>query len=318
MSRGLEGKVALVTGASSGGTGRSIAVRFAAEGAKVAVTARSEDGLRETLAAIEDVGSVGLVLPADLGDPDGGRTTLVEATEATLGPIDILVNNAMGTIFKPLAEWTLADMDEMQQINVWAPWLLMGQVLPGMRARGRGWILNLTSSVAELPPGPPYGPVAKAGYAGYATTKAALSRLTLVAAAETEGQGIAVNALTPQASIATPAITRSGYIQALVGSDDVSWVFEPVDTMAEAALALCSGDPDVLTGRIAYSLQLLLELDRPVHDLRGEELVPGFQPADLPPRIRRQIEFHRVVGGPDALAFNRPSTPLPAALAPLA
>jgi NAD(P)-dependent dehydrogenase (short-subunit alcohol dehydrogenase family) len=240
---------------------------------------------------------------------------LVDATEAALGPVDILVNNAMGTIFKPIAEWTLADMDEMQQINVWTPWLLMGQVLPGMRARGHGWILNLTSSAAEFPPGPPYGAVAKAGYAGYGSTKAALSRLTLAAAAETEGQGIAVNALTPQAAVGTPAIRSSGYVEALVGSDDVSWVFEPLDAMAEAALALCSGDPDVLTGRIAYSLQLLLELNRPVFDLRGEELVPDFQPPDLPPRIRRQIEFHRSFGGPDEHAFDRPSTPLPAALA---
>jgi NAD(P)-dependent dehydrogenase (short-subunit alcohol dehydrogenase family) len=315
MGRSLEGRVALVTGASSGGTGRSIAVRFAAEGATVAINARSEAGLRETLAAIESVGSVGLVLPADLSDPGGGRMALVETTESTFGPIDILVNNAMGTIFKPIAEWTLADMDEMQQINVWTPWLLMGQLLPGMRARGRGWILNLTSSAAEFPPGPPYGPVAKAGYAGYGSTKAALSRLTLAAAAETEGQGVAVNALTPQAAIATPAIVSSGYVEALVGSDDVGWVFEPVDAIAEAALALCSGDPGVLTGRIAYSLQLLLELNRPVFDVRGEDLVPGFQPADLPPRIRRQIEFHRSFGGPDELAFNRPSTPLPAALA---
>ena len=312
--RSLEGKVALVTGASSGGTGRSIAVRFAAEGAKVAVTARSAEGLRETLASIEDVGSSGLVLPVDLSDPDGGRMELVAATEEAFGPIDIVVNNAMGTIFKPVAEWTLADMDEMQQINVWTPWLLMGQVLPGMRARGRGWILNLTSSAAELPPGPPYGPVAKMGYGGYGTTKAALSRLTLIAAAETEDEPVAVNALTPQASISTPAIVASGYVEALVGSDDASWVFEPVETMAEAALALCTGDPMVLTGRIAYSLQLLLELQRPVYDLRGEALVPGFQPADLPPRIRRQIEFHRNIGGPDELAFNRPSTPLPAGL----
>jgi NAD(P)-dependent dehydrogenase (short-subunit alcohol dehydrogenase family) len=313
MGRSLEGRVALVTGASSGGTGRAIAVRFAAEGAKVAVTARTEEGLRETLAAIEDVGSSGLVLPVDLGDPDGGRMELVAATEAALGPVDIVVNNAMGTIFKPIADWTLAEMDEMQQINVWTPWLLMGQVLPGMRERGRGWILNLTSSAAELPPGPPYAPLASAGYAGYATTKAALSRLTLAAAAETEGEGIAVNALTPQASISTPVIVASGYVEALAGGD-ASWVFEPVETMAEAALALCSSDPRELTGRIAYSLQLLLELQRPVYDLRGASLVPDFQPIDLPPRIRRQIEFHRSIGGPDERAFDRPSTPLPASL----
>jgi NAD(P)-dependent dehydrogenase (short-subunit alcohol dehydrogenase family) len=313
MGRSLEGRVALVTGASQGGTGRSVAIRFAAEGAKVAITARNEEGLRETLAAIEDVGSTGLALPADLGDPDGARTTLVDATEAELGPVDILVNNAMAPIFKPAEQWTLAEMDAVQQVNVWTPWLLMARVLPGMRVRGRGWILNITSSAAELPAGPPYGLLGNAGYAGYATTKAALNRLTIAVAGECEGQGIAVNALTPQASIATPVIVASGAIEALVGGDP-SWVFEPVDTMAEAALALCSGDPDILTGRIAYSLQLLVELDRPAFDLRGEELVADFQPADLPARIRRQMEFHRSIGGPDELAFNRPSTPWPTAM----
>jgi NAD(P)-dependent dehydrogenase (short-subunit alcohol dehydrogenase family) len=220
----------------------------------------------------------------------------------------------MGTIFKPVDEWTLSDIDEMHQINVYAPWLLMGEVMPGMRARGRGWILNLTSSAAELPPGPPWGFVAKAGYAGYSTTKAALNRLTVTAAAEAEGQGIAVNALTPGASISTDSIVASGAMARMVGEDGLEWVFEPVDAMAEAALALCTGDPDVLTGRIAYSLQLLVELDRPVHDLRGDDLVEGFQPQDLPRRIRRQWQFHRDIGGPDEQAFARSSTPLPDAL----
>ncbi|HEX4862864.1 MAG TPA: SDR family NAD(P)-dependent oxidoreductase [Acidimicrobiales bacterium] len=314
MGRILEGKVALVTGASQGGTGRSVAIRFAAEGARVAVTARDRNGLEETLAAIESVGSTGIVLPADLGDPNGSRTFLVDATQEALGPIDILVNNAMAADFKPIEDWTLEQLDIVQQVNVWAPWLLSGQVLPGMRDRGRGWILNLTSSAAELPPGPPYGLLAKAGYGTYGVTKAAINRLTLIAAAENEGRGVAVNALTPQAAIATPVIIESGAVAALAGDGDPSWMFEPVDTMAEAALALCSGDPDVLTGRIAYSLQLLVELGRPVYDLRGTKLVDGFQPHDLPNQIRRQYEFHLTSGGPDMLALNRPSTPLPAAI----
>ena len=315
MGRSLEGKVALVTGASQGGTGRSVAIRFAAEGAKVAVTARDRIGLEETLAAIEAVGSTGIVLRADLGNPNGARTSLVDAAEKALGPIDILVNNAMAAEFKPVEEWTLEQLDRIQQVNVWAPWLLMGQVLPGMRDRGQGWILNLTSSAAELPPGPPYGALAKAGYGTYGVTKAAINRLTLIAAAENEGRGVAVNALTPQAAIATPMIMESGAVAALAGDGDASWMFEPVDTMAEAALALCSGDPDVLTGRIAYSLQLLVELRRPVYDLRGTTLVEGSQPDDLPTQIRRQYSFHLTSGGPDMRALNRPSTPMPPAIA---
>jgi NAD(P)-dependent dehydrogenase (short-subunit alcohol dehydrogenase family) len=183
-----------------------------------------------------------------------------------------------------------------------------------MRERRRGWILNLTSASAELPPGPPFGQVARDGYWSYGATKAAINRLTVAAAAETEGVGIAVNALAPQATIATPAVLGSGVIEAAAGGADIMHLFEPVETMAEAALALCSGDPDVLTGRIAYSLQLLVELDRPVYDLSGTTLMDDVQPADLPDKIRGQIEFHHSTGGPHRSAFDRPWTPLPAAI----
>ena len=86
--------MALVTGASKGGTGTAIAVRLAAEGARVAITARSVDGLERTRARIEEAGGKCLVLPSDLSDPHGARTELVARTEAELGPVDILVNNA--------------------------------------------------------------------------------------------------------------------------------------------------------------------------------------------------------------------------------
>ena len=313
MGRSLEGKVALVTGASQGGTGTAIATRFAAEGAKVAIVARNEAGLRDTLAAIEAVGGTGLVLPADLGDHEA-RMALIPETERVLGPVDILVNDAMNPIFKPVEQYTLEDLDAVAQVNLWAPWLMSAQVLPGMRERGRGWILNLTSSAAEHPTGPPYGMLAGAMYGSYSVSKAALNRLTTITAAETEGQGIAVNALTPQASVATPVIVASGHVDALAGGGDASWIFEPLDAMAEAALALCSGDPSVLTGRIAYSLQLLLELDRPMYDLTGTDLVDGWQPADLPAKIRRKLEFHHTNGGPGPEAFDRPQTPWPPAL----
>ena len=125
MARSCDGLVALVTGASRGGTGRSVAIRLAAEGAKVGITARSEDGLQETLARIEEVGGAGLVMPCDLGDPDGGRATLVERTEAAFGPIDILVNNAVAHALKPVDQGTIEELERYQHVNVWAPWLHM-------------------------------------------------------------------------------------------------------------------------------------------------------------------------------------------------
>jgi NAD(P)-dependent dehydrogenase (short-subunit alcohol dehydrogenase family) len=299
--------VALVTGASQGGTGRSVAIRFAAEGAKVGITARSEEGLAETLGLIEEVGGVGLVLPCDLGDPKGGRADLVAKTEAAFGPIDILVNNAVAHALKPVDEWSIEELEEYAHVNLWAPWLHMSQVLSGMRERGRGWILNLTSFSGELPPGPPFAFKAKDGSSMYGATKAALNRLTVAAAGENEGQGIAVNALTPQCAIATPRVQAGGLV---AGAE----LFEPVETMAEAALALCTGDPSVLTGRIAFSLQLLLELDRPVYDLRGKELMDGWQPDDLVEVIRAQEAFHEGNSWPRAFDFHRVHTPRPAVL----
>ena len=237
------------------------------------------------MARIEEIGGEGLVLPADLGDPDGGRATLVERTEAAFGPIDILVNNAVAHSLKPFDQWTIEELETYAHVNLWAPWLLMSQVMPGMRGRGRGWIVNLTSFSGELPPGPPFVFKAKDGSSMYGATKAALNRLTVAAAGENEGQGIAVNALTPQCAISTPGVLASGLV---LNAE----LFEPVETMAESALALCTGDRSLLTGRIAFSLQLLLELDRPVYDLHGKDLVESWQPADLARVIRAQQDLH--------------------------
>lgn len=304
--RACEGKVALVTGASKGGTGTAIAVRLAAEGAAVAITARSLDGLDATRDRIEEFGGTCVVLPADLSDPAGGRRELVTQVEETLGPVDILVNNAAYGGYLPFEQTSHEQLEQSLQVNLWAPWELMSAVVGGMRERGSGAILNLTTFAAELPPGPPF-PTNKPSKAGfvYGAPKAALNRLTIAAASECEGQGIAVNALAPQAAIATPALVEAGWVD--------TTMFEPLDTMAEAALALCTGDASMLTGRLAFSLQLLVELDRPVRDLLGRALVEGWQPADLPAVIAAQEQSLAGRGWPDAYTFGRSHSPRPAA-----
>ncbi|MBU3700527.1 MAG: SDR family oxidoreductase [Acidimicrobiia bacterium] len=298
------GVTAIVTGASKGGTGTAIALRLAAEGAKVAITARSVDGLEETRDRIERAGGTCLVIPLDLADPDGGRTTLVERVEAELGPVDVLVNNAAVNGYVPFNQVTQHDLERNLQVNLWAPWELMKGVIGGMRQRRRGWILNLTSFAAELPPGPPF-PSNKPATGGfqYGASKAALNRLTVAAASETYGEGIAVNALTPQAAIATPSLIEAGWISGPM--------FEPLETMAEAALALCTGDPSILTGRIAFSLQLLLEFERPVRDLSGRDLIDGWQPSDLAKVIAGQEQNLAESGWPDAYSFGRRHSPRP-------
>ncbi|MDE0492324.1 MAG: SDR family NAD(P)-dependent oxidoreductase [Acidimicrobiaceae bacterium] len=302
--RQCEGQVALVTGASKGGTGTAIALRLAAEGARVAITARSVDGLEATQDRIRESGGQCVVLPSDLSDPHGARTKLVERTEAALGPVDILVNNAAVGGYGSFESVPAGRLERALQVNLWAPWLLTAEVIGGMRERGHGAILNLTTFSAELPPGPPF-PTNKPSKAGamYGATKAALNRLTVSVASECEGQGIAVNALAPQGAIATPSLVAAGWVEGVM--------FEPLETMAEAALALCTGDPDRLTGRIAFSLQLLVELRRPVFDLLGESLVDGWQPEDLPDIISRQQQSVAGRGWPDAYTFGRVHSPRP-------
>jgi NAD(P)-dependent dehydrogenase (short-subunit alcohol dehydrogenase family) len=293
--------VALVCGASQGGTGTGLAVRLAAEGAKVAITARSVEGLERTKARIDAVGGEALVMPTDFAEPDGDRATLVQRTEEAFGPVDILVYGPVGHTLKGVHEFTLDELRGYAEVNLWAPWMLMTQVIPGMRERGRGWILNLTSFSGELPPGPPFAFKAKDGSSMYGATKAALNRMSVAAAGENEGV-IAVNTLTPQVAIVNA-----------IGSAPLqnSGLAEPVATMVEAGHALVTGDPAVLTGRIAYSLQLLVELQRPVYDWENKELVDGWQPADIPQHIWFDEQFHAKNNWPDPFNFHRVHTPYP-------
>jgi NAD(P)-dependent dehydrogenase (short-subunit alcohol dehydrogenase family) len=306
----LDGRVALVTGASQGGIGTAIAVRCAAEGARVAVSGRSREGLEACAAEIAAVGGECVVLPADLADPGGARTRLVADTEAALGPLDVLVNSAAVNGYRPFETFTRDDILRVYEVNVIAPWMLMTDAIAGMRERGRGWVLNLTSFAAELPWGPPFPTNLPAkGGSLYGSSKAALNRLTIAAASECEGQGIAVNALTPQAAALTKRLASndSGF-----SFDDT--MFEPLETMAEAALALVTGDPGrrgVLTARLAFSLQLLVELQRPVRDLVGRDLVAGWQPADIVAVLGRQADALAARGWPDAFSFGRPHSPDP-------
>ena len=148
-----------------------------------------------------------------------------------------------------------------------------------MRAAGAGWILNISSLGAAPKVGPPYTPIPKVGaQCLYGATKAMLDRLTTGAAMELWAEGIAVNALAPEPAVATDNA------RAVAALDDS--FTEPMETMAEAALALCTGDPRTLTGRVSTSLSLLCELNRPVRSLDGATLVPGWQPADIAPDRR--------------------------------
>jgi citronellol/citronellal dehydrogenase len=140
----------------------------------------------------------------------------------------------------------------MFAVQVEAPFELARLVLPGMRDRGRGWILNISSIAARHPSLPPSRP--GLGATVYGMCKAALERFSTGLAAELYEDNIAVNALSPTLVVPTPGTL----FHHLTTEDDPN--ADPPTVMAEAALMLCHAEPRSLTGRIAYSQELLREL----------------------------------------------------------
>ncbi len=257
MARPCQGKVALVTGGSRG-LGKAIAQRFAAEGAMVAITARTMDpdpkyqgSLRQTCEEIEDAGGAAMAVQADLSNTDDRLRLFAEVVDK-IGAPDILVNNAAVTFLRPLDEFPEKRARLMVEMHVVAPLHLTQMAIPAMRERGRGWVLNLTSVGGDLPPGPPFADFDEsAGFGMYGTVKAALNRLTKSLAAELYGDGIAVNAAAPSNPVATPG---AGALD-LAKTDT-----EDIELITETVFLLCTGDPKTMTGRIAHTQPFLREV----------------------------------------------------------
>lgn len=272
----LDGKVAIVTGASRG-IGAAIAQRFAAEGAAAAVTARTAEpgtshldgSLRQTVDTIEAAGGRAIAITADLADPEFHAAAMIATVEAQLGPVDILVNNAAACFYLPWDTVSPRRYDVMFRVNVDAPWRLSAAVLRGMRDRHRGWIVNISSMVTEPPVGPPFTPFhAEHGATLYGASKAALERMSTGLAAEVHRHGIAVNVVSPVAAVATPGVAALG----LMPGDDTH--VEPVEQMVEAALVFATADAATLTGRVTTSGHILDELDREIRNLDGSRRAP--------------------------------------------
>jgi citronellol/citronellal dehydrogenase len=258
------GRVALVTGASRG-IGAAIAARLAAAGASVAVTARTLEetpdaglpgSLRRTVGAIEARGQAGFAVVADLTDA-GDRARVVSAVEATLGPVDILINNAAAAIYEPVGGMPLRRRELLFDVNVHAPVDLVQAVLPGMLARRAGWIVNISSATSAHPIGPPYPAIAMGTTTTpYGAAKAALERFTTGLAAEVFDARIVVNSLAPVTGVLT-----DGAVAVMAGRVDTTG-FEPVEHMAEAAAYLASCSVEECTGRLLASGPLLREIGR--------------------------------------------------------
>ena len=186
MAEGLEGRIALVTGASQG-IGRAVALELAAAGATVALAARNEAKLAEVKAAIEAAGGKAESFALDVSREESIRTTAKEIV-AKLGAVHILVNNAGVTRDGLVLRMKSADWNDVLNTNLTGAFLLTQALLqPMMKARW-GRVVNITSVVGE---------VGQAGQANYAASKAGLIGLTKSLAREFASRGITVNAVAP-------------------------------------------------------------------------------------------------------------------------
>ncbi len=179
----LAGRVALVTGASRG-IGAAVAVALGAAGARVAVNFRQEAAAAEQVARA--IGQA-LAVQADVAD-SSAVAAMLAAVEDGLGPVDILVNNAGIALIRGIEDLTEADFDATLAVNLKGAFLCTQAVLPGMRARGWGRIVNISSGAAR-----------GAGGVGlhYNASKAGLEGLTRGYAARLVKEGITVNAVAP-------------------------------------------------------------------------------------------------------------------------
>lgn len=187
MDQGLTGRVALVTGASSG-LGRHFALTLSRAGAAVAVAARRADRLAALVREIEAGGGRAVAVPLDVTDGPAVTAAVAEA-EAALGTIDILVNNSGIVVSKPLLEHSEDDWDRVVDTNLRGAWLVAQAVARSMAVDSRGGsIINVTSVLAFRAAG---------RIPGYAASKAGLEQLTRQMAWELARHGIRVNAIAP-------------------------------------------------------------------------------------------------------------------------
>jgi 2-hydroxycyclohexanecarboxyl-CoA dehydrogenase len=193
----LNGKVAVITGAGSG-MGRSIAERFARDGAKVAVWDINSEGASHTAQLITDAGDTALALTVDCSDVSAIKAA-ADATRAAFGPVDILVNNAgIGPHIKYF-DISSELWDEIMRINLTGPHLCIREMLPDMLASQWGRVINITSSSTQS--GSP-------SQAHYVATKGGLLGLTKALANEFGKQGVTFN-MVPPGSIDTPMLRRA-------------------------------------------------------------------------------------------------------------
>lgn len=225
-SHDLTGRVALVTGATSG-IGAATAALLAERGAHVLVAGRDGSRGESVVAAIRDRGGKADFVGADLREAQSVRQLARRAVDLGGGRVDILVNNAGIYPFGPTEKATESDVDTVYALNVKAPFHLVAALAPAMAERGGGAIVNVSTMVAE------YG---AAGMALYGSSKAAVELLTKAWAAEYGPRGVRVNAVRPGP----------------VRTEGTAGMGEDLDALAAQAPAGRPAEPEEIAEAIAY------------------------------------------------------------------
>ncbi|MBI2203446.1 MAG: SDR family NAD(P)-dependent oxidoreductase [Candidatus Rokubacteria bacterium] len=274
----LDGKIAVVTGASRG-IGAEIARLFAAEGARVVCAGRTlkegdhqfEGSLEKTVAEITAAGGQAHAVAANISEPDECER-LMQAARDVYGPVDVLVNNAALTYYVPIKDYAVNRWIRSWAVNVHAPFILSKLALDDMIPRKRGAIVNISSGSAIGPGRGPYPDPAVGARGGtcYGAEKAALERFTQGLASEVYPYGISVTAVSPSQVVPTPGTVHHKLVK---GMDDPRG--EPPSLLAQATLLLATEPYEKISGRVTYSQQILKEYGW-ITDARGRGVdTPG-------------------------------------------
>jgi len=276
----LDGKVAIVTGASRG-IGKATAIMFAAEGAKVVCASRTlnegdyvevdpslerrlRGSLNTTVSEIKQAGGTAIAVRTDLSSEVNCKW-LLEAAHREFGPVDILVNDAVIAYYYPVKDYPTHHWLHCFDVNIHALFIMSKLVLPDMIEKKKGSIVNVSSRSAIGPGRGPYMTGDRpfsisdlgrwAGGTMYGTTKAAVERFTQGLAEEVFEYGVQVASVAPGTFVYTPTT------EFLFGNTEEEGreKGEPAEMMARAILLLATEPQDRVSGRVTYSQAILQE-----------------------------------------------------------
>ncbi|HKS36180.1 MAG TPA: SDR family NAD(P)-dependent oxidoreductase [Verrucomicrobiae bacterium] len=235
----LQGKVALITGASKG-LGKAMALASAGAGARLALVSRNLEQLNEVAAAVRKLGAEAEVFQTDVTDEEQVRR-LEKSVIGKFGKVQILINNAGINIRKPVTDFTLAEWNQVVDTNLTSVFLMCRSFVPHMKGQGYGRILNLTSIMSH---------VAIAGRTAYCASKTGLLGFTRALALELVSESITVNGISPgpfATELNAPILQNPELNQQFISKIPLGrW--GKVEEVGQLAVYLCSEDAAFITG----------------------------------------------------------------------